>query len=93
MSDYWEEMEKAEQERDAQEYALVKAYEDGESNGWNAAIDAFVNNVSESIIWDILAEVMKRNIGASDGADKIIDYLQKIAEQLKGERNDERKSD
>lgn len=47
------------------------------------AIDEFAENVSESIIWDILAEVMKRNIGASEGADRIIEYLQKIAKELK----------
>lgn len=42
------------------------------------AINEFLNNVSESIIWDVLAEIMKRNIGASDGADKIIDYCRKL---------------
>lgn len=47
------------------------------------AIDEFVSKVSESIVWDILAEIMKRNIGASEGADRIIEYLEKIAEQLK----------
>ena len=47
------------------------------------AIDELLNNVSESIIWDILAEIMKRNIGASDGTDKIIEYLQNVAEHLK----------
>lgn len=48
------------------------------------ALEELLNNVSESIIWDILAEIMKGNIDASDGADKVIDYLQKVAEELKG---------
>ena len=47
------------------------------------AIDEFVESISESVLWDILAEVMKRNIGASEGADKSIDYLREIAEKLK----------
>lgn len=57
-----------------------KMYQQGRAD----AIDELLNNVSESIIWDVLAEIMKRNIGASDGADKIIDHLQKVAEQMKG---------
>jgi len=52
------------------------------------ALDEFINNVSESIIWDILAEIMKRNINASEGSDRIIEYLQKIAEKLKEQKND-----
>lgn len=51
------------------------------------AIDVFLNNVSESIIWDVLAEVMKSNLDADDGADKIIDYLQKVAGKLKEAEN------
>lgn len=50
-------------------------------------LDEFLNSISESILWDILAEIMKRNIVASDGTDKIMDYLQKVAEQLKEQRN------
>lgn len=37
MNDYWEEMEKMEEERDAQEYAEAQAYK----NGRNDAIDEF----------------------------------------------------
>lgn len=62
------------------------SYDCGYQQGRTDAIDELLNNISESIIWDILAEVMKRNIGASDGADKIIDYLQKVAEQLKEQK-------
>lgn len=61
----------------------LNMYKQGRADG----IDELLNNVSESIIWDILAEIMKRNIGASDGADKIIDYLQKVAEELKEQNN------
>lgn len=68
--------------KNSKEYAI--GYEQGRAD----AIDELLNNVSESIIWDVLAEIMKRNIGASEGTDKIIDYLQKVAEQLKGQRND-----
>lgn len=60
-----------------------KAYQQGRAEGRIEVIDEFVDKVSESIIWDILAEVMKRNIGASEGADRIIEYLQKIAKELK----------
>ncbi|MDO4801134.1 MAG: hypothetical protein Q4A15_03110 [Prevotellaceae bacterium] len=50
------------------------------------AIDELLNNVSESIIWDVLAELMIRNISVSEGAKKVIDYLQKVAEELKEKR-------
>lgn len=58
----------------------------GYDKGRADAIDEFIDKVSESIIWDVLAEIMKRNIGASEGADRIIEYLQKIAGQLKEQK-------
>lgn len=61
--------------------------EDIKAEARQSAIDELLNNVSESIIWDVLAEIMKRNIGASDGAERIINYLQKVAEQLKENNN------
>ncbi len=51
-------------------------------------IDEFVESISESVLWDILAEVMKRNIGASEGADKAFDYLREIGEKLKEQKNE-----
>lgn len=65
--------------------------EDAYQQGRLDALEELLNNVSESIIWDILAEIMKRNICASDGADKVIDYLQKVAEELKGGLNERTK--
>lgn len=64
--------------------ALTKAHDRGYQQGRKDAVDELLDHISESIIWDVLAEVMKRNIGASDGADKIIDYLREVAEQVKG---------
>lgn len=50
---------------------------------YNMALSDFVNGISESVLYGILAKVMKGDIGASDGADKVIDYLQEIAELIK----------
>lgn len=81
MIDWFEEMEQAEQEN--LEYEKSLAYKQGRAD----AIDEFIDKVSESIIWDILAEIMKRNIGASEGSRRIIEHLQKVAEQLKEQKN------
>lgn len=51
---------------------------------YNKALDDFLNEISESILWGILAKVMLRDINATDGTDEVIDYLQKIVRQLKG---------
>lgn len=51
---------------------------------YNKALDDFLNEISESILWGILAKVMRRDINATDGTDEVIDYLQKIVRQLKG---------
>lgn len=51
---------------------------------YNKALDDFLNEISESILWGILTKVMLRDINATDGTDEVIDYLQKIARQLKG---------
>lgn len=37
MSDYWEEIEKMEEERDAQEYAEAQAYKQGRADGYSKA--------------------------------------------------------
>lgn len=51
---------------------------------YNKALDDFLNEISESILWGILAKVMPRDINATDETDEVIDYLQKIVRQLKG---------
>ena len=51
---------------------------------YNKALDDFLNEISKSILWGILAKVMLRDIDATDGMDEVIDYLQKIVRQLKG---------
>lgn len=60
------------------------------SDGYNKAIDEFAEKlsleVSESIIWDMLA-TMSKNSSLSDTSDKIVDYVintaNEIAKQLK----------
>ena len=53
---------------------------------YNKALDDFLYEISESILWDIFAKVIKRDISATGGTDEVIDYLQKIVGQLKGDR-------
>lgn len=50
---------------------------------YNMALSDFVNEISESVLYGILVKVMKGDIGANGGADKVIDYLQDTAELLK----------
>lgn len=71
MSDYWDELEKMEEERDAQEYAEVQAYK----NGWNDAIDEFMERLEELIKHGIF---ISRN-----GLFEDIEY---IAEELKEQK-------
>lgn len=54
---------------------------------YNKALDDFLNEISESILWGILAKVMLKDINATDGMDEVIDYLQKIVRQLKAGGN------
>lgn len=61
------------------------------NDGYNNALDDFLNEISESILWGILVKVMKRDIGASDGADEVIDYLQRLSFLLKRGKEDDRK--
>ena len=56
---------------------------------YNKALDDFLYEISESILWDIFAKVIKRDISATGGTDEVIDYLQKIVGQLKGDRENE----
>ena len=56
---------------------------------YNKALDDFLNEISENVLWGILAKVMLREIEATDGMDEVIDYLQKIVKQLKGGKENE----
>ena len=63
------------------------------------AIDEFAENIgleiSESIVWDMLA-TMNKNSSLSDTSDKIVDYViavaKKIAEQMKGDGENENRN-
>lgn len=80
---------------DLKEYKLKEfqchlAQEEGITIGYNKAIDEFAEKlsleISESIIWDMLA-TMSKNSSLSDTSDEIVDYVidtsKKIAEQMK----------
>lgn len=54
---------------------------------YSKALDDFLNEISESILWGILAKVMLREMNATEGTDEVIDYLGKIVRQLKAGGN------
>ena len=62
------------------------------ADGYNKAIDDFVENISleisESLIWGMIADCFKyKNLNVKNTSDKIVDYVintaNEIAEQLK----------
>lgn len=69
------------------------AYEQGRIDAVDEFAEKIELEISESIIWDMLA-TMSKNGGLSDTSDKIVDYVietsNEIAEQMKGGATDER---
>ena len=56
MSDYWEELERMEEERDAQEYAELQSYKQGRAEGESIGITR-VLDILESLDKQILEKV------------------------------------
>lgn len=85
MNDYWEEMEKMEEERDAQEYAEAMAYSQGYEQGRADAIDEYSNQ-----LWQVIEKCtvnckLDFNIDDLHNLEVIIKGLAEELKELKDE--------